>query len=325
MNAIRVDHLSKRFRYFQRQSGFWGHLKTFFFRRYESREVLHDICFEIPQGQIVGVIGPNGAGKSTLIKILTGILSKSEGSVDILGLDPFRQRIRNARQIGAVFGQRTQLYWDLPLIDSYRLAKNIYQMSDRDFQKNLDDLIAFFDLGPLLEMPVRKLSLGQRLRGDLAMALLHDSKIIYLDEPTIGLDILGKDKLRKYLLDINQKRGTTILITTHDLFDLEKLCSRLILMNKGQLLADESMETFLTTHPLDKILTVDFADEAPSLAIHQADVIRIENNRAWIRIEPEGNTAEVVSQLIRKYSILDLAIEIPQIEDIIRNFYETMA
>ncbi len=208
--------------------------------RHEVRAV-DGISFQVARGEMVGYIGPNGAGKSTTIKMLTGILTPSGGRLRVAGIDPSRERTRLAHRIGVVFGQRTTLWWDLPLRDSYRLMHRMYRIPDRRYRENLDRCVELLDLGELLEVPVRQLSLGQRMRGDIAAALLHDPEVLYLDEPTIGLDVVSKAKVRQFLKELNAERGTTILLTTHDLTDIEQLCRRVMVIDHGRLMYDGSL------------------------------------------------------------------------------------
>ncbi|HEY3482879.1 MAG TPA: ATP-binding cassette domain-containing protein, partial [Streptomyces sp.] len=209
--------------------------------RHQVRAV-DGISFTVPRGEVVGYIGPNGAGKSTTIKMLTGILNPSGGRIRICGLDPTRERTRLARRIGVVFGQRTTLWWDLPLRDSYQLVRRMYRIEDARYVRNLDTCVELLDLGPLLDVPVRQLSLGQRMRGDIAAALLHDPEVLYLDEPTIGLDVISKSRVRDFLREVNAERGTTVLLTTHDLTDIEQLCSRVMVIDHGRLMYDGGLE-----------------------------------------------------------------------------------
>lgn len=213
------------------------------FLRSERRQVraVDSISFTVARGEMVGYIGPNGAGKSTTIKMLTGILTPSGGRLRVAGLDPSRERTRVARRIGVVFGQRTTLWWDLPLIDSYRLMHRMYRVPDARFRENLDRCVELLQLGALLDVPVRQLSLGQRMRGDIAAALLHDPEVLYLDEPTIGLDVVSKVRVREFLRDLNAERGTTVLLTTHDLTDIEQLCRRVMVIDHGRLMYDGAL------------------------------------------------------------------------------------
>lgn len=233
--------------------------------RRERREVraVDGISFRVARGEMVGYIGPNGAGKSTTIKMLTGILTPSGGRLRVAGIDPSRERTRLAHRIGVVFGQRTTLWWDLPLRDSYRLMHRMYRIPDRRYRENLDRCVELLDLADLLEVPVRQLSLGQRMRGDIAAALLHDPEVLYLDEPTIGLDVISKAKVRQFLKELNTERGTTVLLTTHDLTDIEQLCNRVMVIDHGRLMYDGSLEGLHEVGESERMLVVDLESELP--------------------------------------------------------------
>lgn len=237
---IKMEGISKTYRVRQREAGISSAVKSLFSRRYTQTQALCDISFTIPDGQIVGYIGPNGAGKSTTIKILSGILHPDGGKCTVNGLVPWEDRKRYVSHIGVVFGQRSQLWWDVPINDSFNLLKDIYRVSDDMFRENLDRLTELLDLGELLKTPARMLSLGQRMRCEIAAALLHSPEILFLDEPTIGLDAVSKLKVREFILEENRRRSTTVILTTHDMQDVEALCSRVLLIGKGKLLLDGS-------------------------------------------------------------------------------------
>lgn len=240
------------------------HRKSGFLRR-EKHQVraVDGITFRVGRGEMVGYIGPNGAGKSTTIKMLTGILTPSAGRIRVAGLDPSRERTKLAQRIGVVFGQRTTLWWDLPLRDSYRLAHRMYRIPDARFRENMDRCVELLDLAELLEVPVRQLSLGQRMRGDIAAALLHDPEVLYLDEPTIGLDVISKAKVRGFLQDLNAERGTTVLLTTHDLSDIEQLCKRVMVIDHGRLMYDGAPAGLHEVGESERTLVVDLERELP--------------------------------------------------------------
>lgn len=218
-------------------------------RQRRTVHAVRDLSFTVAAGEFVGYLGPNGAGKSTTIKMLTGILAPSEGRVRVAGLDPSRRRVAVARRIGVVFGQRTMLWWDLPLRDSFELVRLLYKVDRKGFTQRLDQLTDLLDLGGFLDTPVRQLSLGQRMRGDIAAALLHDPDVLVLDEPTIGLDVVSKAAMRDFLADLNARRGTTVLLTTHDLGDIERLCRRVMLIDHGRLAFDGTLEDLRATTP----------------------------------------------------------------------------
>lgn len=250
--------------------------------RREKKEVraVDGISFAVERGQMVGYIGPNGAGKSTTIKMLTGILTPTGGRLRVAGIDPARERTRLAQRIGVVFGQRTTLWWDLPLKDSYRLAHRMYRIPDARYRENLDRCVDLLQLGDLLDVPVRQLSLGQRMRGDIAAALLHDPEVLYLDEPTIGLDVVSKARVRDFLRHLNAERGTTVLLTTHDLTDIEQLCSRVMVIDHGRLMYDGELAGLHAVGESERQLVVDLERELPPITdVPGARFVRSEGPR----------------------------------------------
>ncbi len=285
------------------------------------KQAVHDLSFEIDAGEMVGYIGPNGAGKSTTIKMLTGILVPSGGTALVAGLEPARQRRELARRIGVVFGQRTSLWWDLPLRDSFELLRRIYRIPDRTFRRNLEDHVALLDLGDLMDTPVRQLSLGQRMRGDIAAALLHDPEILYLDEPTIGLDVISKGRLREFLRALNHERGTTLMLTTHDLQDIEALCDRVIVIDHGTAVFDGPLSSLRLNGDASRTLVVDLVDEAPAIAVEGAQVVKVEGPRQWLSFPAGASAAPLVAQVAAAYDVADLSIHEPTIEDVIRTLY----
>lgn len=239
---IKVSHLSKTFRVAKRNAGFHEAVKALFHKEYELVKALDDISFSIGEGEMVGYIGPNGAGKSSTIKVLSGILTPDGGECTIDGRTPWKDRIAHVKQIGVVFGQRTQLWWDVPVIDSYELLKDIYGIPDSRYRNNLDELTELLDLSEFLKTPTRQLSLGQRMRCEIAASLLHSPRILFLDEPTIGLDAVSKLAVREFILKMNREHKTTVILTTHDMQDIEALASRIILIGKGQILMDGTLK-----------------------------------------------------------------------------------
>lgn len=239
---ITMEHVCKSYRIAKRNAGFGEACKAFFHREYEEIHALNDVSFTIQDGEMVGYIGPNGAGKSSTIKILSGILTPDSGQCLIDGRIPWKNRIRHVAQIGVVFGQRSQLWWDVPVIDSFALLKDIYSIPDPLYRSNLDELTTLLNLGELLRTPTRQLSLGQRMRCEIAASLLHSPKILFLDEPTIGLDAVSKLAVRDFIRKQNKVHGTTVILTTHDMQDIEALTNRIILIGKGQILMDGTLE-----------------------------------------------------------------------------------
>ena len=293
-------------------------------RRRRSREsvvAVHDLTFSVDAGEMVGYIGPNGAGKSTTIKMLTGILVPTEGGVRVAGLDPSRDRVELARRIGVVFGQRSTLWWDLPLRDSYDLLQKMYRIEPARYRQNLARFVELLDLGDQLDTPVRQLSLGQRMRGDITAALLHDPEVLYLDEPTIGLDVVSKGRLREFLRALNAERGTTLLLTTHDLQDIEALCDRVIVIDRGTSVYDGSLAGLHAQGGSTRTLVVDLVDEAPPVTVPGATVRRVEGPRQWLSFPADASAAPIVAAVAAAYDVADLSIHEPDIEDVIRELY----
>lgn len=290
-------------------------------RRVETVRAVHDLSFSVGPGEMVGYIGPNGAGKSTTIKMLTGILVPTAGHLRVADLEPSRQRTELARQVGVVFGQRTTLWWDLPLRDSFELLRKMYGISPARYRENLDRFVELLDLGALLDTPVRQLSLGQRMRGDITAALLHDPRILYLDEPTIGLDVVSKGRLREFLRALNSERGTTLMLTTHDLQDIEALCDRVIVIDHGTAVFDGPLTGLHRQGGSTRTLVVDLVDEAPPIEVPGATVRRVEGPRQWLSFPSDASAAPVVAAVAAAYDVADLSIQEPDIEEVIRDLY----
>ncbi|MFI0352192.1 ATP-binding cassette domain-containing protein [Actinomadura sp. 9N407] len=280
-----------------------------------------EVSFTVGRGEFVGYLGPNGAGKSTTIKMLTGILTPSSGRVRVCGLDPSRQRTALARRIGVVFGQRTTLWWDLPLRDSLTLIRRLYRVEAAAHRERMAELTALLELGPFLDTPVRQLSLGQRMRGDLAAALLHDPELLVLDEPTIGLDVVSKATVRAFLERINTERGTTVLLTTHDLGDIERLCRRVMIIDHGRLAYDGGLDRLRETVGGGRVLVVELARPGPPIAVPGTEVIAVEGPRQSLRLPREANAAAVVAELAGRYEIRDIALRETDIEDVVARLY----
>ncbi|MBD3927310.1 ATP-binding cassette domain-containing protein [Nocardioides cavernae] len=287
----------------------------------DSVLAVHDLTFSVDAGEMVGYIGPNGAGKSTTIKMLTGILVPTGGQVRVAGLDPSRDRLELARRIGVVFGQRSTLWWDLPLRDSFDLLQKMYRITPARYRDNLDRFVDLLDLGDQLDTPVRQLSLGQRMRGDITAALLHDPEVLYLDEPTIGLDVVSKGRLREFLRALNDERGTTLVLTTHDLQDIEALCDRVIVIDHGTSVFDGPLAGLHEQGGSTRTLVVDLVDEAPPIEVPGAVVRRVEGPRQWLSFPAEASAAPVVAAVAASYDVADLSIQEPDIEDVIRELY----
>ena len=283
---------------------------------------IDSLSLSIETGEMVGYIGPNGAGKSTMIKILTGILLPTSGSVRVAGLDPQRHRVATARRVGVVFGQRSQLWWDLPLGDSFDLLRSVYRVPAARHAANLAMFADLLDLGPFLGTPVRQLSLGQRMRGEITAALLHDPAVVYLDEPTIGLDVVSKGRVRDFLAQINAERGVTVVLTTHDLDDVERLCSRLVVVDQGRLVYDGTLDEVKARYAPYRTLVVDLApgSAAPGAgALRHATLVRSDGPRHWIRFHRDQTTAAAIVSTLA--DIRDLTVEEPDIEEVVKQMY----
>ncbi len=317
---IKVENLEKHFQVALRQPGLWGALKGVVHRRYRTVDALHGVSFEIGRGELVGYIGPNGAGKSTTIKILSGILVPSGGRCEIGGLVPWENRVGHVGRIGVVFGQRTQLWWDLPVVESFELLRDIYRVTPEAYRRARDELVDLLDLEPLLDVPVRQLSLGQRMRADLAASLLHDPDILFLDEPTIGLDAVSKLAMRSFVKRRNAERGTTVLLTTHDMDDVEALCSRVMLINHGALLMDGTVADLRSDR---RRVVVDFV-ETPLLEAAHALLVQSQAAER-ITFEVATGVAAFVAELTSRYAIHDLTVEHPPIEETVAALYAQTA
>ena len=292
-------------------------------RRRREVPAVDGVSFEVSPGEMVGYLGPNGAGKSTTIKMATGVLSPTSGRLETLGLVPVRQRTTLARRIGVVFGQRTQLWWDLPLGDSFELLHHVYRTDPARHRSNLDVLVDQLDLGPLLTTPVRQLSLGQRMRGDLAAALLHDPELVVLDEPTIGLDVVSKEAVREFLVAHNHEHGTTVLLTTHDLDDVERLCERMMIIDHGRVIHDGGVADFKERYGTERTVVVDLVEPADPLRIDRARVVKVDGPRQWITFDRRDRTAaEVVADIVAEAPIRDLSVEEPEITELVRRIYQ---
>jgi ABC-2 type transport system ATP-binding protein len=322
MAIIETVDLRKVFRSIKREPGLRGAIGALFSRRYEEKAAVEGVSFSLEPGEIVGYIGPNGAGKSTTIKMLTGILVPTSGTLRVAGLVPHEQREANAENIGVVFGQRSQLYWDLPLRESFELLRAIYDVPRDRYRANLAEFSELLDLERFMGTPVRQLSLGERMRGDFAGAMLHDPKIVFLDEPTIGLDVVAKEAIREFICRVNRERGTTVILTTHDLADVERLSSRIILIDEGRVIYDGALERLREEYGTHRTLVVTLADSYPEFAVEGAAVVSREANLVRLRFERRTLSAEaLVRRVMERYSISDIAIVEPDIESIVRRLY----
>ena len=322
MPQVEVRNLVKTFRVAERRPGTLGALAGVVRRRHREVRVLDGISFSLEEGELLGYIGPNGAGKSTTVKVLSGILVPDGGDVSVLGMTPWKRRVDVVRRIGVVFGQRTQLWWDLPVVESFELLRDIYRVGKAEYAANRDEMVALLEIEPLLDTPVRQLSLGQRMRCDLAAALLHGPRILYLDEPTIGLDAVSKLAVRDFLVRINRQRAVTIILTTHDMDDIEALCRRVIVLDKGRIFLDGTLDELRRRVTNERRLIVDLENEGDSVRDPDAEVTRREGHRVWLRFDPARvSAAELIARVTANHAIRDLFAENPPIEEIIARLY----
>jgi ABC-2 type transport system ATP-binding protein len=320
---INVSNLSKHFKVRKHHRGRMAGLRNFFTHEHRLVRAVDDVSFQIAPGELVGYIGPNGAGKSTTIKMLTGLLVPTDGELHVGGRVPWKERRAHVAQLGAVFGQRTTLWWDLPVIESLDLLQYVYRIPEARFRRNLDEFRRILELDPFLDTPVRSLSLGQRMRADICAALLHDPKLLFLDEPTIGLDVVAKERIRQFILHVNQERGTTVILTTHDLSDVEKLCARVMIIDHGKLLFDGTLDALRERFGGKRELIVDFAQEYASVEVEGAQVVQRDDGHAVYQFERSAITAsELIGRLSAKYRVRDLAVREPDIEETVRRIYE---
>lgn len=326
---IKVENLSKEFKISKKYPGFKGALRSFFSTEYTIKKAVDDISFEINDGEIVGYIGANGAGKSTTIKMMTGILTPSSGRIIVDGVIPYENREKNAKNIGVVFGQKTQLWWDLPVSETFLLLKDIYGVSDEDYEERMNYFKEILGLDEFFLSPVRTLSLGQRMRADLAAALIHNPKIIYLDEPTIGLDVVVKESVRKAIKDINEKYGTTIILTTHDLNDIEELCNRIIIIDSGKKIYDGELEGVKEQFGYLTTIEIQLKDksniEKINFARFKDDDFKLNMKESKINITFNKNnisSADIIGEVMKKSKVIDFNIKETSIEDIVKKMYK---
>ncbi|MCL1829906.1 MAG: ABC transporter ATP-binding protein [Oscillospiraceae bacterium] len=320
---ISLSHICKEYRVATRSEGMKAALKSFFKREYISVEALKDISFDIKRGEIVGYIGPNGAGKSTTVKILCGVLVPTSGNCSVLGLVPWENRLKHVSHIGVVFGQRSQLLWDIPVIDSFSLLKDIYRVDELSYKENLEELSYVFGLEEYLSIPVRQLSLGQRMRCEIAASMLHNPQILFLDEPTIGLDAVSQIAVRNYIRRINKEKDVTVLLTTHDMGDVEALAERVMLIGKGQILYDGSFSSMKSRYDTVNLITIEYD---PTMHLKQPEhtaLVSNENGRAILSVDTSKTAASsVIGQLSSSLWVKDISVQSRPIEEIIAEIYE---
>jgi ABC-2 type transport system ATP-binding protein len=322
MRHIVVSRLAKTFHVSERRAGTWGAMAGLFHRKTREVRAIDGISFEIARGEVVGYIGPNGAGKSTTVKILSGILVPDAGVCEVDGRVPYKDRIAHVARIGVVFGQRTQLFTDLPVIESFELLRDIYRVPKVDYDGVLEELVAMLELGPLLDTPVRQLSLGQRMRCDLVAALLHRPSILFLDEPTVGLDAVAKLAVRDFVKRLNRERGVTVILTTHDMDDIEELAQRVMVIGQGRILCDGTLEDLRRRVDRNRRLIVDVDDPAAGVNIEGARLIGTHGHRLTFEFDPATlPTARMIAEVTAALRVRDLFVENPPIEQTVAALY----
>lgn len=327
MDSIIVENLSKEYKTIKRTSGMKGAIKTFFHPQYESKMAVDGISFSIPKGKIVGFIGPNGAGKSTTIKMLVGILAPTSGSVRVEGLNPYKDRKKNANNYGIVFGQRTQLWWDIPIEDTFLLLKDMYKVTDKDYKDNVELFSEILDIQSILKKPTRQLSLGQRMRADLFAALLHNPPILFLDEPTIGLDVAAKDSMRNFIKTVNDEKKTTIILTTHDVSDIEELSHDIMVIDSGKIIYEGSLDMLKLYYGGKTNITISMDQKNVNRIREEYKryPILIHNVDGGVGLEFESkeiNKTKILSEIFTNYNISGIKITETSVEDIIKKIYK---
>ena len=326
MAIIEVKNLVKKYKISEKKNGILGYIKHLVHPKYKEYIAVNDINFNVEEGELVGYIGENGAGKSTTIKMLTGLLTPTSGSVIVNGIIPSEKRIQNNKQIGAVFGQKTQLWWDLPVIESFKLIKKMYDIPDNIYKENLEKFTEILELKELLDKQVKNLSLGQKMRCEIAATFLHNPKVVYLDEPTIGLDILVKENIRKFIKDINKEKHTTVILTTHDLKDIEEVCDRIILIDKGKIIYDGEKEKFKNKYGKHILAEFVVQNKKTNVTFETSDeefeVIDENEKNITIKFNHDILTIMDVVKTVSNYcEILDMHVQEEGLEEILKEIY----
>lgn len=322
-SIIHVRNLCKSFRVVRRSPGMLSTLKSLVAPQYRTVQAVDAVSFDLREGELVGYLGPNGAGKSTTIKMLTGLLVPTSGELRVDGFVPWKERQRYVARIGAVFGQRTTLWWDLPVIESFELLQPMYRVPMQRFKRSLDEFVGLLEMEEFLHTPVRALSLGQRMRADLCAALLHEPRLVFLDEPTIGLDVVAKERIRQFIQHINRERGVTVLLTTHDLSDVERLCERVMILDHGRVLYDGRLGELNERFESDWSLVVTFADDYADVRLPGLpDPRRIDHQAVYRFDHRQTGSADLIQQLLPRYKISDIEVRRPALEETIRRIYE---
>ena len=321
MSVINVAHLSKYYQVHQKEPGLWGSVRSLFSRKYYDVKAVDDVSFTIEQGELVGFIGPNGAGKTTTLKVLSGLLYPTGGEVSVLGYEPWKRQPQFQKQFALVMGQKNQLWWDLPAMESFILNKEIYEVPDDQFNKTIAELSDMLDIADILKVQVRKLSLGQRMKAELVAALLQSPKVLFLDEPTIGLDVVAQKKMREFVKEYNTRHQATIILTSHYMDDVKELCKRVVIIDHGKILFDGLLADVVTKYADHKTIVATFDGVVSREALAKiGEVKEFDLPKVTINV-PRAQTTQRASQLLNEFSVADLTIEEPAIEDIIREVF----
>ncbi len=322
MSFIEVKNISKEFKVNKRSAGIPGMIANMFVPKYEIKKAVNDLSFTIEKGEMVGFIGPNGAGKSSTIKMLSGILCPDKGSISVAGYIPYKQRKAYVGNIGVVFGQKSQLQWDLPVIDSFELLRAIYHIPEEKYKKNLERFTEMLDMKGFINQPVRQLSLGQRMRSDIVASLLHSPEIVFFDEPTIGVDIIGKETIRSFIKELNEQDKVTMIFTTHDMQDIEQTCKRIIIIDKGSLMYDGSLQEIRSKYGTTRRLIAEFNEETSVAPIKNVIIEDLKDRKVSFTFD--NNVVDVnklMHEVLEKYSVHDVTVAEPEIESIIQKMY----
>jgi ABC-2 type transport system ATP-binding protein len=326
-NVISVENIWRYFKTYKKEAGLWASIKSVIKREYVTKAALKGVSLTVNKGEILGLIGPNGAGKSTLIKILSGVLYPTSGSVQVMGYEPWKDRMKYTKHLGVVFGQKSSLWWDIPAVDSFELNKGLYEISDEDYDRRLKFMIDLLDAEELVNKPVRQLSLGERMRCEIIQSLLHNPKVVFFDEPTIGLDTVAKEKMRNFIKEINRRYGTTFIITTHDMGDIEKLCERVVVINHGIIVYDGMLKELRKKFANRKIIDCMFLEPilARKFDVKGCKVMKRNKHQLILELDLRKNKLRnVIDRIMDRYgsSMEDMIISDPPIEEIISIIYK---
>ncbi len=324
---IELQHVGKTFKQAVKKPGLVGALRHIATQEYTSKEAVKDVNINIQEGEAVAYVGPNGAGKSTTIKMMAGILHPTSGTIKVCGMEPYKKRVENAKNIGVVFGQRTQLWWDIPIRETYTLLRDVYELKEEQYKKQLDMLVTLLEMKDFMHLPARKLSLGQRMRADLAAALIHNPKILYLDEPTIGLDIVVKKRIRSFLRELNKENRTTLLLTTHDLEDIEDICDRIVIIDNGSLVYDGQLGEMKDRYARERALVLETTTPITDVKQRLSNFLEVRSedlgdNRMKLYFDRfDIRAAQLLNAFSQDYEIVDFKIDEPKIETVIMKMY----